>query len=96
MNLENRATKVMLKEMPVFVAEEKFALYKIKSPYKEILEATCIHDKDQFEAIDWLKHKYKIHLGFRTFSRKYAKALEMFRTAHLLYNEKNQSKQSPE
>lgn len=96
MNLENRATKVMLKEMPVFLAEEKFALYKIKSPYKEILEATCIHNKDQFEAMDWIKQKYKIHLGFRTFSRKYAKALEMFRTAHLLYNEKNQSKQSPE
>ena len=91
MNLENRATKVMLKDMPVFLAEEKFALYKIKSPYKEILEATCILDKDQFEAMDWLKHKYKIHLGFRTFSRKYAKALEMFRTAHLLYNQRIQN-----
>lgn len=91
MNIENRATKVMLKNMPVFAVEEKIALYKIKSPYKEILEATCIHDKDQFEAMDWIKETYKIHLGFRTFSRKYAKALEMFRTAHLLYNQKIQN-----
>ena len=91
MDIENRATKVMLKDMPVFAAEEKIALYKIKSPYKEILEATCILDKDQFEAMDWIKEKYKIHLGFRTFSRKYAKALEMFRTAHLLYNQRIQN-----
>lgn len=85
MNIENRATKVMLKNMPVFMVEDLIRRYKIKSPYKEILEATCIKDKDQFEAMDWLKKEYKIHLGFRTFSRKYAKALEMFRTAHLLY-----------
>lgn len=91
MDIENRATKVMLKDMPVFAAEEKIALYKIKSPYKEILEATCILDKDQFEAMDWLKREHKIHLGFRTFSRKYAKALEMFRTAHLLYNQRTQN-----
>lgn len=85
MNLENRATKVMLKDMPVFMAEDLIKRYKIKSPYKEILEATCIHDKDQFEAMNWIKEEYKIHLGFRTFSRKYAKALEMFRTAHFMY-----------
>lgn len=85
MNLENRATKVMLKDMPVFMAEDLIKRYKIKSPYKEILEATCLHDKDQFEAMDWIKQKYKIHLGFRTFSRKYAKALEMFRIAHFMY-----------
>lgn len=85
MNLENRATRVMLKDMPVFMAEDLIKRYKIKSPYKEILEATCLYDKDQFEAMDWIKQKYKIHLGFRTFSRKYAKALEMFRTAHLMY-----------
>ena len=85
MDLENRATKVMLKDMPVFMVEDLLKRYKIKSPYKEILEATCIHNKDQFEAMDWIKQKYKIHLGFRTFSRKQAKAFEMFRTAHMMY-----------
>lgn len=88
MNIENRATKVMLKDMPVSQAEELIALYKIKTPYREILEATCLHDKDQFEAMDWIKRKYKIHLGFRTFSRKQAKALEMFRAAYLYHKEK--------
>lgn len=91
MNLENRATKVMLKNMPVFMVEDLIKRYKIKSPYKEILEATCIKDKGQFEAMDWIKREYKIHLGFRTFSRKYAKALEMFRTAHLLYEHETQN-----
>lgn len=88
MNVENRATKVMLKDMPVSQAEELIVLFKIKSPYREILEATCIKGKDQFEAMDWIKHEYKIHLGFRTFSRKYAKALEMFRVAYLYHKEK--------
>lgn len=34
MDIENRATKIMLKNMPVFLAEELIALYKIKTPYK--------------------------------------------------------------
>lgn len=87
MDIENRATKVMLKDMPVFMVEDLLKKYKIKSPYKEIIEATCIENKDQFEAMDWIKRKYKIHLGFRTFSRKQAKAFEMFRVAHLMYKE---------
>ena len=95
MDVENRATKVMLKNMPVFLVEELIALYKIKTPYKEILIETCINDKQQFEAMHELTKK-GIHLGFRTFSRKQAKALEMFRTAHILYKQREQCAQSPE
>lgn len=95
MDVENRATKVMLKNMPVFLVEELIALYKIKTPYKEILIETCINDKRQFEAMHELAKK-GIHLGFRTFSRKQAKALEMFRTAHILYKQKEQRAQNPE
>lgn len=84
MNLENRATKVMLKNMPVFMAEELMALYKIKKPYKEILMATCVKDMPQFEAMKHLSEQ-GIHLGYRTFLRKQAKALEMFRVAHMHY-----------
>jgi hypothetical protein len=87
MNIENRATKVMLKNMPTFMAEELFTLYKIKTPYKEILMATCVKDLPQFEAMRYLS-KQGIHLGFRTFTRKQAKALEMFRTAHLCYKDR--------
>ena len=84
MNVENRATKVMLKNMPAFMAEELIDLYKIKKPYKEILIATCVKDMPQFEAMKHLA-KQGINLGFRTFLRKQAKALEMFRVAHIHY-----------
>lgn len=86
MNLENRATKVMLKDMPVFMVEDLLKRYKIKSPYKEIIIETCVNDKDQFEAMRDLA-KAGICMGFRTFTRKQAKALEMFRTAHYMYGE---------
>ena len=87
MDLENRATKVMLKNMPVFMAEELMDLYRIKKPYKEILIATCVKDMPQFEAMRHLA-KQGINLGYRTFMRKQAKALELFRTAHLCYKER--------
>lgn len=93
MDIENRATKIMLKNMPVFLAEELIALYKIKTPYKEILIETCINDKCQFEAMRELTKK-GIHLGFRTFSRKQARALEMFRIAHTLYKRRGQDAQA--
>lgn len=86
MNIENRATKIMLKCMPAYMAEELLDLYKIKKPYKEILIATCVKDMPQFEAMRYLAAQ-GISLGFRTFTRKQAKALELFRTAHLLYKE---------
>ena len=84
MNIENRATKVMLKCMPAYMAEELLDLYKIKKPYKEILIATCVKDMPQFEAMKHLSEQ-GIHLGYRTFLRKQAKALEMFRVAHIHY-----------
>lgn len=84
MNVENRATKVMLKNMPAFMAEELLESYKIKKPYKEILMATCVKDMPQFEAMRCLSEQ-GIHLGYRTFIRKQAKALEMFRVAHMHY-----------
>lgn len=87
MNIENRATKIMLKNMPTFMAEELIDLYKIKRPYKEILIASCIKDMSQFEAMRYLSSQ-GISMGFRTFTRKQAKALELFRTAHLLYKDR--------
>ena len=87
MNIENRATKIMLKNMPPAMAEELFDLYKIKSPYKEILMATCVYDLQQYEAIGVLSMQ-GINLGYRTLVRKQAKALEIFRLSHLYHNDK--------
>lgn len=77
----------MLKSMPAFMAEELLDLYRIKKPYKEILIATCVKDMPQFEAMKHLSEQ-GIHFGCRTFLRKQAKALEMFRIAHMLYKDR--------
>lgn len=87
MNIENRATKVMLKNMPSFTAEELFDLYKIQTPYKEILYASCVLGYQQFKAMSYLSEKHQINLGFRTYKRKLAEALEKFRVAHIYYKE---------
>lgn len=87
MNIENRATKVMLKNMPAFVAEELITLYKIQTPYKEILYVACVLDYPQFKAMDYLSKKHQINLGFRTYKRKLAEALEKFRIAHIYYKD---------
>ncbi len=87
MNIENRATKIMLKNMPPYMVEELVALYKIPSPYKEILIACCVKDLPQFKAMSWIAKEYQIHIEFRTYKRKLAEALEKFRIAHIYYKE---------
>lgn len=87
MNIENRATKVMLKNMPSFVVEELLTLYKIQTPYKEILYVSCVLGYQQFKAMDYLSRKHQINLGFRTYKRKLAESLEKFRIAHIYYKE---------
>lgn len=86
MNIENRATKIMLKNMPSYMVEELIALYKIPSPYKEILIMTCVKEYTQFKAMKELGRE-GIHLSFRSFTRKQAVALEKFRVAHIFYKD---------
>lgn len=76
----------MLKNMPSFMVEDLLALYKIQSPYKEIIYLTCVKEYPQFKAMRELSKK-GINLSFRTFTRKQAQALEKFRTAHLFYKD---------
>jgi hypothetical protein len=89
MNVENRATKATIKDMPPAQAEELIALFKIKSPYKEILHETCVKGHHQFEAMHNLSGM-GICLGYRTFVRKQAKALEMFRVAYVYHKRKTE------
>lgn len=42
MNIENRAVKLFIKELPPAEALEKIEQYKIPSPYKEILTIVCV------------------------------------------------------
>lgn len=81
MNIENRAIKVYIRELPPNMARHLIEKYRIPSPYKEILIAICVERKRQFAAIDYLKTEYGIHIGFRTLSRYLSDALIMFRKA---------------
>lgn len=76
----------MLKNMPAYMVEELIALYKIPSPYKEILIMTCAKEYSQFKAMKELG-KIGINLSFRSFTRKHAAALEKFRLAHIFYKD---------
>ncbi|MBQ9235444.1 MAG: hypothetical protein IJ184_03150 [Alphaproteobacteria bacterium] len=90
MNIENRATKLYLKELPPLQAIDFIEKYKIPSPYKEVLLTACVERKEGFRGIDYLAEKYNINIQYRTFVRKLKEALEMFRRSHIaLYRPKD-------
>lgn len=83
MNIENRATKLYLKELAPIQALELLDIYKIPKPYKEILIVSCIERLDGFSAVDRLAEKYNIYLGYWTYVRRLKESLTMFRKSHI-------------
>lgn len=84
MNIENRATKLYLKELAPLQALKLFDDYKLPTPYKEILTAVCVMRLKDFPAMDYLEEHHNIRLSYITFRRKTKQALEMFRKSHRL------------
>lgn len=84
MNVDNRATKIYLKELAPLQALELLERYKIPSPFKEILIAVCVKRLKDYPAMDWLEEEHHIHISYITFRRKTKQALEMFRKSNLL------------
>lgn len=84
MNIENRAIKLFIKEMPPAEALERIERYKIPSPYKEILDIVCVQKvHGRYKAMSVLaSDPYNIHLDYWTFGRRLKEALEMFRKSH--------------
>lgn len=82
MNIENRAVKLYIKELPPSVAIDLFEQYKIPSPYREILTIVCVERKGGYKALEVLEKKYSIYMGYWTFGRRLKDALEMFRKSH--------------
>ena len=78
MNIDNRATKVYLKDLAPIEALDQIERYKIPSPQKECLIA-MINGKEGFEGCDYLEDVYKIHIGYWTFGRRLKEGLEIFR-----------------
>lgn len=83
MNIENRATKLYLKELAPWYALKLFDEYKIPSPYKEVLIACCVERLDAFRALDYLE-EHKIYMSYFTYIRRLKTALTMFRKSHIL------------
>lgn len=82
MNIENRAVKLYIKELPPSVAIDLFEQYKIPTPYKEILTIVCVERKGGYKAMEVLEKRYGIYMGYWTFGRRLKDALEMFRKSH--------------
>lgn len=82
MNIENRATKLYIRELAPKQALELLDEYKIPSPYKEVLIVCCVERRKDFNAIDTLESRYNIHLSYRTYVRRLKDSLEMFRKSH--------------
>lgn len=78
MNIDNRSTKVYLKDLAPVEALDQIDRYKIPSPQKECLIA-MINGKEGFEGCDYLEDVYKIHIGYWTFGRRLKEGLEIFR-----------------
>lgn len=81
MNIENRAIKLYIRELPPNVARHLIEKYGIPSPHKEVLIAICVERKNQFAALEYLKTQYGIHMSFRTLTRCLHDALIIFRKA---------------
>lgn len=83
MNIENRAVKLYIKELPPSVAIDLFEQYKIPSPYREILTIVCVERVvGRYKAMSILAERYKIYIDYWTFGRRLKDALEMFRKSH--------------
>ena len=82
MKLENRATKLYLREIAPLQAIKLIEQYKIPSPYKEVLIVGCVGRKKDFEALYLLEKDYQIYLSKRTYDRRLRDGLEMFYKSH--------------
>lgn len=83
MNIENKATKLYLKELAPVQALKLINEYKIPTPYKEVLIACCVLRLDAFRALDYLEEE-KIYMSYFTYIRRLKTALTMFRKSHII------------
>jgi hypothetical protein len=85
MNIERRATKLYLKDLPPVEAYRRIDEYKIPSPYREVLFAV-INRKEGFSGCDYLSENFHINMSYWTFGRRLKEALDMFRKSNSIYN----------
>lgn len=85
MNVDNKRLKNRLKNLPPIVVYNKLEMYKIPSPYKEIIILTCIDKLNVDLAISELRSRFNIGLTYWDFILKSRKAFDLFNRSEQLY-----------
>lgn len=82
MKESSRATKLYIKHLPPILALKLIEDYKIPTPFKEVLIATCVENKGGFKGVEYLSEKYGINISYWQFVKYLSKGLEMFYKTH--------------
>ncbi len=77
MNIDTRNTKRHIKDMAPKIALARIEMYKIPSPYSDVLVAVCVERKSMFAAEYALREK-GMSMSQRTLSRVLKTGLDMF------------------
>ncbi len=85
MNVDNKRLKNRLKNLPPIVVHNKLELYKIPTPYKEIIVLTCIDKLNVELAMEELRVRYGIGLNYWNFILKTREAFNLFNRSEMLY-----------
>lgn len=90
MSIETSATKLYLRELPPLQVYDLLEEYRIPTPYKEVLIASCACRLDAFPAIDYIEETFDLNISYWHYVKLLKEALIMFReTTHYINNKTN-------
>ena len=78
MGIEARSTKIYLRDLPPLQVYDLLDEYKIPTPYKEVLIASCANRLDAYPAIDYIEENFGIHLSYWNYVKLLKESLIMF------------------
>lgn len=82
MKQSNKVAKIYLMHLPPVRVLELLEEYKIPTPYKEVIIATCIEKLQRYPAIVWISKEYGINISFWQFGDRLRDGLDLFAQTH--------------
>ena len=82
MKQSNKLAKLYLMHLPPIRVLELLGEYKIPSPHKEVIIATCVEKLDRYPAMEWLAKEHDINISFWQFGDRLRDGLTMFADTH--------------
>lgn len=82
MKQSNKLAKLYLSHLPPLRVHQLLGEYRIPSPYKEVIIATCVHKLDRIPAMAFIAEEYGIHISFWQFGDRLRDGLTMFAETH--------------